>query len=107
MVTFTPDAHAELKRRVAASDKPDPVVGVYWLVAQFDLLRSPEGNAVWKEDPARWAVFVMHRDPEFGPRDEQLICVGDLRVHFSAEDSGATDVTVDFTDGQFRVQSAV
>jgi len=84
----------------------------------FDLARSPEGKAVWKEEsPAQWRVFVRGFPNEFETEEEQrdfeafrkfieerLVPVEGLRVYFSPAGSGATDVTVDFAAGQFRVE---
>lgn len=119
MVTFTSDAYAELSRRVAAFDEPDPYVCVIWLTAQFDLVRSPDGKAEWKEEwPGRWSVSVQalpkeehetEGEPTFPEHyvawvQQRLIQIGNLRVHFSPEGSGATDVTVVYSDGHFHVQ---
>jgi hypothetical protein len=117
VVTFTPGAYAELCRRVALSERADPYVSVCWVTSVVDLVRSPEGNAVWKEvSPARWRVFVQGFPEECETEDaqqsiedhrnwveEHLVKVEALRVYFSPQGSGATDVTVDFADGQFRV----
>lgn len=118
MVTFTTDAYAELARRVAASEEPDPFVSVCWLTRGLDLVRSPQGDAVWKEVyPATWAVAVQGLPEEYETEkdkhlleqhrrwiEEHIVWVDGLRVHFWPEGSRATDVTVDFRDGQFRVQ---
>lgn len=88
----------------------------------MDLVRSAEGKAVWKEEhAASWAVSLEILPGEKYKTEEeelrwpeehlrwlktQLIQVGDLRVHFSPEGSGATEVTVAYSDsdGQFHVQ---
>jgi len=124
VVTFTSQAHAELARRAAASADPDQIVVVGWATAVFDLVRSPEGKALWKEEyPAQWRVWVLDLSrladgisylygPEGAQRHyeesckwaEGLVRIEGLRVLFLPEGSGASDVTVDFRDGQFRIQ---
>jgi hypothetical protein len=100
------------------SERVDPYVNVCWITPVVDLVRSPEGNAVWKkESPAQWRVFVQGFPEEFETEEEQrffeglrkwveerLVKVEALRVYFSPEGSGATDVTVDFVAGQFHVE---
>ena len=118
MVTFTPKAYAELSRRVAMSERVAPYVNVCWVTPVVDLVRSPEGNAVWKEEsPAQWRVFVEGFPEECDTDEEQrlfdglrkfveerLVKVEALLVYFSPEGSGATDVTVDFAAGHFHVE---
>lgn len=120
MVTFTPDAYTELCQRIAAFGERDHVVSVLWLDAQLDLLRSSEGNAVWKEvRPAQWSVSV---EPLPGERyeteeeqlkwpeehlkwtKERLLQVENLRVLFLPAGSGVTDAIVACRDGQLYVQ---
>ena len=120
MITFSPEAYAELRWLVSELGDRKHVVMVHWLDASLDLVRSDEGKAVWKEViPARWHVSVEAlpgekyeteeeelRWPEHYVKwlEETLIQVGDLRVHFSPSKSGITSATVTYVDGNFDVQ---
>ena len=97
---------------------------VGWATAVLDHLHSPEGKAVWKEEyPAQWRVWVLDLarladgvSQLYGPEEarryydesrkwaEGFEQFEGLRVLFLSEGSGATDVRVDFRDGQFHVQ---
>lgn len=119
MITFTPEAYAELSWLVSELGDRKHVVMLLWLEASLDLVRSDEGKAVWKEViPARWHVSVEALPGEKYETEEErrwsehyvkwleetLVLVGDLRVHFSPSKSGATHVTVTYVDGNFDVQ---
>jgi hypothetical protein len=103
-VAFTPEASAELRRLVSEFDEPNPGVAVVWLPAQYDLLRSPKGEAVWSEvQPERWGVQVMSLDvlPTEG---NQLFELDGLRTLFAPGRSGVANVTIAFVDGHLQVQ---
>ena len=104
MVTFSPEATAELGRRVAECGEPNPGVVVGWLPAQRDLLRSAEGNAVWTEvEPNKWAVLVASLD-DFPGAEERTLRIGGLHVYFAPGRSGVSHATVTYTDGKFHVR---
>jgi len=103
-VAFSPEASAELRRLVSEFDEANPGVAVVWLPAQYDLLRSAKGEAVWSEvQPERWGVQVMSLDvlPTEG---NQVLEIDGLRTFFAPGKSGVTHVTIALLDGHLQVQ---
>jgi hypothetical protein len=104
MVTLSPEAYSELVRLVAECEEPNPAVFVGWLPAQFDLVRSPEGAAVWTEAmPDQWGVAVMSLD-HISATDAKAQIVGNVRIVFVPGESGASHVTLGFANGRFHVR---
>lgn len=104
IIDFTSEAYSEALRRVEQCEGPAPGIAVVWQSAQFDNVRGPDGQVVWKEvEPAHWSIHAMSLN-DLDPMENQLTRVGELNVFYLLRDPARGRILVSLCAGQFHVQ---